>query len=200
MIKNKLFLVVFLALLCSCQNSFETVEEMTAYLEEEDNGYRYSKMVNGVDYVLQYKPTDLMVLQEVGDTLAEDKIEKLRQKYGRYLYFTLSMSKNNKELLSGVVHDKQRFGSMVQDLAFEMDQKIHLVSSQKDTLSMVDFVYPRMYGMTNSTTIMVVYPRDEKHLGEQYLNFSIQDLGLNTGEVKFKVATQSLRNQPTLRF
>jgi hypothetical protein len=198
--RNSLFLLLVL-IISSCGNkSFDTAEEIVAFISDEDNEYCYKKEVNGVTYTLQYRPTDLLVQQELGDSISEKKVKQLREKYNRYLYFNLSMSLNGQELLSNVVRDKQQFGQMVNDLAFNMDQKVHLYTPVKDTIAMTDFVYPRMYGMTNATTILIVYPRDKQFLKEDYLNFTIEDLGLNTGEVKFKVNTQSLKNEPQLNF
>ncbi len=199
--KNSLFLLMLILVISSCSNKeFDTTEEIFAFISDEDNGYKYSKEVNGVDFTLQYRPTDLLVQQELGDSLSEKKIKQLREKYSKYLYFNLSMSLDGKELLSNVVRDKQQFGQMVNDLAFYMNQKVHLYTPEKDTLAMTDFVYPRMYGMTNATTILIVYPRDKQFLKEGYLNFTIEDLGLNTGEIKFKVQTQPLENEPQLNF
>lgn len=201
MIKRNSILLMLIIIISSCGNkSFDTAEEISAFISDEDNEYCYKKEVNGVTYILQYRPTDLLVKQELGDSLTEKKVKKLREKYNKYLYFNLSMSLNGQELLSNVVRDKQQFGQMVNDLAFNMDQKVHLYSPVKDTLSMTDFVYPRMYGMTDATTILIVYPRDKRFLKEDYLNFTIEDLGLYTGEVKFKVQTQPLENEPQLNF
>lgn len=194
-------MLLLLLLLISCQNkTFDTVEEITTYINEEDHQYRYSKTINGVKYELTYRPTDLLVNQEVGNKKNKKEIELLRKKYSKYMYFNLSMSLNDRELLSNVAGDKQKFGQMVNDLAFGMDQKVHLFTKEKDTLSMADFVYPRMYGMSKSTVIMIVYPRDKKYLNNEYLNFTIEDLGLYTGEIKFKIDTKAIVNEPQLRF
>jgi hypothetical protein len=48
--------------------------------------------------------------------------------------------------------------------------------------------------------MLFVYPRDKKYLKEATLNFSIEDLGTYTGEVKFKIATDKINNEPTLKF
>ena len=193
--------MLLLVIISSCGNkTFDTTEEIVAFVSDEDNEYSYQKEVNGVAYTLQYKPTDLLVQQELGDSISDKKVKELREKYSKYLYFNLSMSLNGQELLSNVVRDKQQFGQMVNDLAFNMDQKVHFYTPEKDTLAMADFVYPRMYGMTNATTILIVYPRDEQYLKEDYLNFTIEDLGLYTGEVKFKVATKPLKREPRLNF
>lgn len=201
MIKRNSFFLLLLVIISSCGNkTFDTTEEIVAFVSDEDNEYSYQKEVNGVAYTLQYKPTDLLVQQELGDSISDKKVKELREKYSKYLYFNLSMSLNGQELLSNVVRDKQQFGQMVNDLAFNMDQKVHFYTPEKDTLAMADFVYPRMYGMTNATTILIVYPRDEQYLKEDYLNFTIEDLGLYTGEVKFKVATKPLKREPRLNF
>ena len=198
--RNSIYLLLII-LVSSCSNkTFDTTEEIFAYIGDEENGYCYKKEVNGVSYVLQYRPTDVMVQQELGDSKSKEELKALKEKYNKYMYFNLSMAMNGQELLSNVVKDKAQFGQMVNDLAFNMDQNVNLYTPSKDTLVMVDFIYPRMYGMTNSTTILIVYPRDVNYLKEEYLNFTIEDLGLNTGEVKFKVKTSPLQNEPQLSF
>ena len=200
MIKNNYFLIVLLVFISSCTQTFDTAEEMSAYIKDEDNGYSYKKTVADVDYVLQYRPTDLLVKQELGEGKNPALVDKLRKQYGQYLYFNLSMSKNNQELLNGVAQDKAKFGQMVNELAFGMEEKLHLYTPTKDTLALADFIYPRMYGMSNSTSIMIVYPRDPKYLKQEYLNFVVEDLGLDTGDIKFKIDTKALTNEPQLRF
>ena len=176
------------------------MEAIHTYIKDGDNGYSYTKTVNGVDYVLQYRPTDLLVKQELGEKYKPEQIGPLRKKYGKYMYFNLSMSQNNQELLNGMARDKAKFGQMVNDLAFGMEQKVHLYTPAKDTMAMSDFIYPRMYGMSNATSIMIVYPRAEKYMHQEYLNFVVQDLGLGTGDIKFKINTRALLNEPQLQF
>jgi hypothetical protein len=89
---------------------------------------------------------------------------------------------------------------MVNQLAFGMREKVHLFTQKKDTLELLDYNYPRMYGMSQSTTMLFVYPRMDKYLKEETLNFTIQDLGTYTGEVKFKIETDKIRNEPRLKF
>ncbi|MCC9070891.1 hypothetical protein LNQ49_04675 [Flavobacterium sp. F-65] len=200
MIKNNLLLLLLLLLLTSCNKTFDNQEEMYDYIKDEDNGYCYKKTVNGVDYILQYRPTDLLVQQDLENKTNPTEINRLRQKYNKYLYFNLSMSKNNQELLNGVARDKTKFGQMVTDLAFRMEEKLHVYTPTKDTLALADFIYPRMYGMSSSTSIMIVYPRDNKFIKQDYLNFVIEDLGLDTGDIKFKINTKALEKEPQLRF
>ena len=201
---HKSLLLSFLGILiigCQGHKTFNTEDDLTMYLHEESNGYTQHKTINGVEYTLLYRPTDLLVNQELGDASASaEQISAYREKYKNYLYFNLSMSKNNKELLSVAPKNQNEFGAMVNQLAFGMDQKVHLFTQSKDTLEMADFIYPRMYGMSRATTIMFVFPRETEPLNEDYLNFTIEDLGLYTGEVKFKIDTKKIKNEPKLKF
>ncbi len=195
-----LLLIVLNAFYSCSSKSFETKEDLWTYLKDTDNGYLQQKNVNGYDFSLLYKPTDLFVLQELGENPTDEEVKKLRKKYKKQLYFTLSMSRNNKELLSTTPKNRQQFGSMVNQLAFGMGNKVHLYTAKKDTLALLDYNYPRMYGMSGATTMLFVYPRDQKYLEQETLSFTIEDLGTYTGEVKFKIQTEKLKNEPQLSF
>jgi hypothetical protein len=197
-----LMIICIVSIASSCTTkTFETKEAMWTYLKEKDNGYIHTKNVNGYDFSLVYKPTDLLVDQEIGAAVSDKKkITALRAKYKEYLYFTLSMSREQKELLSTTPKNRQEFGAMVNQLAFGMRERVHVFSQQKDTLEMLDYIYPRMYGMSKATTMLFVYPRDSKYLKGEYLNFTIEDLGMYTGEVRFKIPTKKIRNEPRLDF
>ncbi len=201
---QKRLTVIFLAsLLMGCQGhkTFDNEDDLIMYIQDEQNGYTQHKTINGVEYTLLYRPTDLLVNQELGDASASAvQVQTSREKYKNYLYFNLSMSKNNQELLSVAPKNQNEFGAMVNQLAFGMNEKVHLFTQQKDTIELADYIYPRMYGMSRATTMMFVYPRDPDNLDQDYLNFTIEDLGLYTGEVKFKIDPKTLKNEPQLKF
>ncbi|WP_299436990.1 hypothetical protein [uncultured Aquimarina sp.] len=193
-----LFLGVFLY---GCTSgTFTTEKELLEYIMVEENGFTQNKTVNGYDFQLIYKPTDLLVEQEIGNLITDAKVKTLREKYNKHLYFILSMSKNNQELLNEKAGDRNEFGAMVNQLAFGMNEKVHLYTKSKDTIALVDFVYPRLYGMSRSTSILFIYPKEDNKLKEETLSFTIEDLGLYTGEVKFKVDTNIIKNEPQLSF
>lgn len=200
---NKIYYIIAIfgiILLGSCkqQNSFDSEEALWAYLKKEDNGYLQTKIVNGVTYRLLYKPTDLLVKQELKPTDERTQIDNLRRKYDKYCYFSLSMSKANQELLNSMAGNRQKFGAMVNQLAFGMQEKIHLFNQKRDTIPLLDYIYPRMYGMSKSTSILLVYPRDELKDATE-LNITIKDLGFGTGEVKLTQQMNEIINQPRLK-
>jgi len=200
-VKKRIYILLVLPLLWSCtQKTFESEDAMWTYLKDPSNGYLQQKTINGINFSIVQRPTDLLVNQELGDSIDTGKIKLLREKYSKYIYFNLSMSKNNQELLSAAPKNRNEFGAMVNQLAFGMGDKVHLYTQKKDTIELADFIYPRMYGMSNATTIMFVFPRNKKELNEDYLSFTIEDLNLYTGEVKFKIPIKNIMNEPKLDF
>ncbi len=197
--KTLSILFILISLSSCTQKTFNNEVTLLEFIKEDTNGYTQHKTVNGVDYTLTYRPTDLLVKQELGDNINKKEIKALRDKYNKYLYFNLSMSQNNQELLSTAPKNRNEFGQMVNQLAFGMNEKVHVYTPSKDTLDMADFIYPRMYGMSRATTIMFVYLRDKEQLKEEHLNFTIEDLGLYTGEVKFKIPMDKITNEPQLK-
>ena len=191
-----------LFLLCACgRPTFDTAEALQTYINDATHGYLKQKTVNDYQFLLLYRPTDLLVKQALEDDTTKPQVDSLRAKYGKYMYFNLSISKNGKEVLSTAPKNRAEFGAMVNRLAFGMHDKVHLFTSQRDTLELTDYVFPRMYGMSNATTMMFVYPRDQDAINSStVLNFTVEDLDLFTGEVKFKIETGKIKMEPLLNF
>lgn len=205
MIGPKFNLVIYISLFLfigCADKTFEDRDSLLEYLKEFDNGYCLRKKVNGFRYDLMYKPTDLLVFQELSSEKNYDlhDVVRLRNKYGKYMYITLSISKNNKELLSSTPKNRKEFTDMVHRLVFKMKKSVHLFNQNKDTLEMLDYVYPRLYGTTRSTEILFVYPKDKKYLNNEFLYFTIEDLGNYTGEIKFEIKTNKILNEPSLDY
>ena len=196
------FLTLAMALfLFSCNSkSFDTKQELLDYLKDEENGYLQKKNVNGVDFSLMYRPTDLLVEQELTGNISKELVDSLRKKYEKYIYFNLSISKNNKALLSTIPDNRDDFAVLVNQLSFRMRDKVFLVTNSKDTIELVDYVYPRMFGLSKTTSLMFVYKRDELKVKNGYLNFIVKDLNLFTGDIKFKVPAKKINKKLTLSF
>ncbi len=194
--KHLLHIFIIAVLVVSCgRKTFDTTDQLWEYIKDPDNNYLQEKNIRGVDYKLLYKPHDLLVNQALGEERSDSLIKKYKDKYKDHLYFTLSMSKSGHELLSHLARDRNQFGAMVNQLAFGMNEKVHMYTPKKDTLPMTDFIYPRMYGMSGTTSILFVYPKRVEDLKEDYLNFTINDLGFHTGEVKFKVPMEVITDE-----
>lgn len=195
-----LVLIIFAFFSCNTREVFSSEEDFYKYLGDANNGYVQSKIVKGIKFTLSYRPTDALVKQEARSKISISKLDSLRHKYNRFLYFNLSVSKNNEELLSAVPKDINEFGQLAKKLSFSMNDYVNLYTQSKDTLSLIDYAYPRMFGATQETTMLLVFNKANKIKTTPVLNFTIEDLGLKTGEVKFKINSKKIINEPQLDF
>lgn len=196
-VKNPLLLLILLLFAFSCTQNF-TREEMFEYIKNPKHGLLQEKTINNITISLTYRPSDLLAWQEIQaeDTLTKDRIKEIRNRYNQQYYFLLSISAGGKEILSSAA-DRQWFSGMVNQLAFGMNEKVNLVSG-KDTLRLLDYNYPRMYGMSPSTDILFAFEK-KKTSGEEII-FMLKDIGLMTGDTKFKFKTKKLNSTPKLKF
>ena len=197
----KCLVLVLLGVLVSCnQKQFDSEKEFWAHIKDPENGYYHEKTMDHITYTLTYRPTDILVKQALGDQYTKQIIDSLRQKYEDYFYFNLSMSAHGQELLNTQVGNRNAFGAMVNQLAFGMGQKLNLITQAQDTIPLLDYVYPRTYGMGRSTDMLLVFKCDQKYMDQKYLRLTIEDLGFGTGEIAFKLATEKIKHQPKLTF
>ena len=189
--------LVFLSLWGCAQKTFDSEEELVGYLKEAEGEYFWDKTINGVNYQLLYLPTDLMVERSGGNA---GKTDSLQSKYERYLYFDLSLSKNNRELLTGLASNKKKFGNTVNQLAFGMEDKVYLTSN-KDTVYSSDYHYSRMYETTGANSIIFAFERQEVFLENQKDIFlTVEDFGFSTGDTRFRMKVDNLKREPKLTF
>jgi hypothetical protein len=192
-----LFFLGFFCLIYACNTKeVESVEALQDFVRETDNGLKKQKKIGAIEMSVTYKPTDLLVAQEYSSD--ENKsIDTLRSKYSRYDYFTLSISADNKEIENYNLNTT--FGERVQNLAFGMGENVYLISETQDTLGMVDYIYQRTYGMSNSSDFLFVF--DAKEIDNtEAVTFQLNDIGLGIGLNRFKFETENLRNIPTIKF
>ena len=188
-------------LLCvACSVSeFDSPEALNAYIQSPGNNLTKSVEANGYDIRVTYRPTDLLVYQELeGQTFDSSKVSALRRKYGQYYYFILSLSKDSKEALS-VGQGMGQYSELVQTLSFRMQNYVSLTTSSSDTIPLADFMLNRTYGLSRSTEMLLAF--DGKNTdGENWLQFNLADFGLGTRSRCFKFFKKDLDRVPHINF
>ena len=184
-------IIILAVLIGNACNKTLTPKELISYVNNPDNGLVQEKKINSTQLKLAYKPYRLLAYQEIQaeDSLIKEKKEKILNKYCNQHYFVLSISKNGKEILNNAAN-QQKFSQLVNQLAFEIGQKVVLTTAERDTIQLLDFHYPRMYGMASSTDILFVFEKKKKNT--DYLTFYLDEIGLKTGKTQFKIFTRNI--------
>ncbi len=186
------FLIV---LLIGCEpKTFSTEKELIAYIQDESNGLKVINDVGDYKVAVIYRPTDLLVKQEVGEKPAKEAIEKARKKYQNYYYFILSLSKSGKEALD----QSQGFGQyseMVQRLSFRVPEFVNMTTSASDTIPVADFILNRTYGLSSSTDVLVVFNK-EKAIDQKWVQFNLNEFGMGLGNSRMRFKVKDLEGCP----
>ncbi len=188
---------LLIALLIGCKpKSFSTEKELIAYIQDEENGLKVTNDVGDYKVAVTYRPTDLLIKQEVGEKPAKEAIEKARKKYQNYYYFILSLSKSGKEALD----QSQGFGQyseMVQQLSFRVPEFVNMTTSASDTIPVADFILNRTYGLSSSTDVLVVFNK-EKTIDQKWVQFNLNEFGMNLGNSRMRFKVKDLEGCPKL--
>ena len=89
----------FITLLVSCSPKVVSEQQMYAYLDDQENGLKKSQTVGGVQIEVTYRPTDLLVRQELFDNPTMEEVDSLRAHYGSYYYFCSFIFRQWKRLI-----------------------------------------------------------------------------------------------------
>lgn len=197
-----LFFLLILSVLhiTACTPKSLSKEELIQHIADEDNGLSKSQVFKDFQLKVSYRPTDLLVLNEIGDhsELEQNDLETLRKKYQDHHYFTLSISKAEKEALYSGVESYEQFGDLVQTLSYRMGNYVNLTTSQQDTVFIADYAYQRTYGMNKATQLLFVFP-DEELENPKWVQFNLKEFGLGLGIQNFRFNMQDLSNAPNLK-
>lgn len=192
-------IILLLSVFCTCSSPRSvSKEQLMAYVLDEDNGLIQSKTVGDYRIELIYRPTDLIVSQELqGETMDTIRIQELSRKYGDYLYFLLQTSRGGREVLN-LENGQQEYSKLLQTMAFRMPEYVSMIQG-RDTTALKDFMLDRTYGMSNTTNLLLVFECKDKSFKED-LQIIVGEFGLGIGSVKFQFDPADIKNAPKLSF
>lgn len=190
-------LLLGLALICSC-NKIVDKKSLTMYLDDPDNGLRKEVQVGDYTIRLTYRPTELIMEQNLREEQDLKKKEEKKKQFETYYYFILNMSLGDKDLLYKGSESKEQFSVSLNKLNFGLSDYVYALTDKKDTLLLSDYYVPNLYGMGGSTQIMLAFPRSNNRTFKE-LEIRLKELGFGTGEQRFIFQKKDLDNIPELK-
>ena len=194
-------MLFFMLCLTSCSSGVLTQEELVAYVQDEKNGVSKKKVLGKTEIGLEYRPSDMIARQDLAnkENPTPEETEQAKANFQKGLYFTLHLSKNGEELEMGALSSQEEFAKRIQQLSFGMRERILVRTSTNDSVPLLDYVYPRMYGMTGKTSMLLVFDRAQATQGE-WLDVIINGYDLGVGVNKFRFQVKDIEKVPELDF
>ena len=178
----------------SCTSvTFENKEELTSYVFDKENGLKKRWQSNGMSIEVVYKPQSLLICQDIHSNTSEDDIKKLKDNYNDKLYFSLSISKNDRDIESYFPGDE----SLINKLNSGLYESINVIGSSGARYNLVDYIYTRLYSTYSGSSFMLIFNREEL-LREYSFRIVINDKYLNIDAAEFSFYTKNLLEVPKL--
>jgi hypothetical protein len=195
---NKAYTFLVGILLVGCtSNGVSSASELLAFVNDKNNGTIKEERSGDLNLTLRYHPSELVSLAEVDTTVTPvDSVQKQRDRFDSQIYFILSLSINGEDALQVLSRDA-RFSQLTSTLAFQMDRYVNLTTSGADTVYVNDFAMSRMYGLSKSTDLIFSFDK-KKTKDQDWVQFNLNEFGLNTGNKRFRFNMKDLERVPTL--
>jgi hypothetical protein len=189
---------MFLWITQSCAPKHLSEDQLKQYILEPDNELVKEAVVEDYKIRVAYRPTDLLIAQELGTSQDIARINALRTKYSNQYYFILSLSKNDREAIQAGIMPQAQFSELLQTISFRMGAYVTMTTAARDTIPLTDYAYNRTFGMGSSNDILLVFKK-EKMTGD-WLQINLAEFGLGVGRQSLRFMRKKLDNVPKIDF
>ena len=187
------FYLVLVFALGRCASSTQLEEKaLYQFVRDEDNGLTKTADADGFHLAMVWKPNDLIVKQQM-DKGTKGEFDSLTNYFSKYLYFTLEMTRDGKDLETSFASDPGSFAEKISFLSSDFSQNIQLVT-KKDTTSVLECIYSRSYGMGVSQCLIVFNKPKENQF-----EIEVKAYPIGFGKQSFPFILSDIEKAPRLK-
>lgn len=174
--------------LFSCQEQPKDLGAFEDYFFQQENGFIQSQEVNGLHYTIQYRPSELMLLNEWKylDNKSEAALDSLVQSYKGSKYFLLEISTENGENLDFALSNlnPDEYGKMV----YSIGERFVLKHGQIELAPSISH-FEKGYELGSKIRVLVAFP-----IKENITNYTLRydDFIYNNNVLKYKFLESDL--------
>lgn len=185
----------------SCAHPLERPAYL-AYLADPTHGLTHTQEANGTTVTCSYRPTDLLVSQEMAaeeTAVAPATLDSLHRTYAGKLYCTLALARDSAEIETSLIRDETALGQALSYLSQGIAHDVYLRGlGQPDSVTALAATYARQYGNTGRSTVLLVFPAPQLDVAQGF-TISYHDTQFGLGPLRFVFAAKALRDLPALK-
>ena len=173
--------------------------EYQAYVSDPAHGLTHSREVNGAVVTCTYRPTPLLVEQDLAHISSTPFIlDSLAQAYAGKTYCALTLARDGGEIENATITDPTDYQQTLTYLNSGIAADTYLTTSPRDSVPALASMYLRQYGTTGHSTILLVFDTS-KLLPERGFKITLLGQRLGLGTVRFPFAARDLDALPELQ-
>ena len=188
-------------LAAACSASAVDPAQYRAYLADPAHGLTHTREVNGAVLTCTYRPTELLVLQEVGSSGSTPATrDSMARAYAGKTYCALTLARNGGEIENQFVTNPPAYQQALSYLSTGLAATATLASATTpDSVSALTSMHLRDFGMTGHSTVLFVF--DTRQLAtDGGFTVTFRDRYFGLGTQRFAFAARDLAAVPTLCF
>lgn len=198
----KIFFVFAAALLLlGCSQKELSPVDYVKWMEKDGNGFRKTKAIDKLEFEVQMKPVDYILLKEenIDPGTKKQDFENEKKQLGDMQYFTLKIkTPEGTDPLKFQLANKDEFYARVKYYSFDIQSDLSLVDG-KDTIHCVLAHFERNYGLAPEITCLLGFPAHQKNSTQNDKSFIYYDRVFNSGNLIFGFSKQDILNAPKLK-
>lgn len=172
-----------------------------AYLTDPAHGLTHSTEANGATITCTYRPTELLVLQDLASMPAASPAtrDSLARAYAGKTYCTLTLARNGSEIENQFINDPAAYQQALTYLNTGIAADAFLATTPRDSVPAAASMYVRQYGTTGHSTLLLVFDTHQL-TPQQGFHLTLRGERLGLGTLRFPFAGRDLTALPALQF
>jgi len=191
---RRLVVIGIILLISGCSSNRSPVgeEALYNYVRDESNGLIQQVDVDGFHLEMIWKPTDLIAQQQMING-TKHEFDSLKNYFSHYLYFTLQMTYDGKDLETKFGTDPASFAGKISFLSYGFTENVRLKAGNKASPPL-ECIYSRSYGIGASQCLIVFeMPTTDD------LEVDVDGTDLGFGRQTFPFKLSDIKNAPQLK-
>lgn len=176
------------------------LDQYYAYLADPAHGLAHAVEVNGATITCAYRPTDLLVQQDLAGVPAVTPTvrDSVARAYTGKTYCTVTLARQGQELENQFVNDPTTYQQVLTYLNTGLAADAFLVTTPHDSVAAAASMYVRQYGTTGHSTVLLVF--NTHQLTPQHgFHLTLRGQHLGLGTLRFPFAAADLAALPKLK-
>jgi len=205
MIIKKLFFLLTISVLLSCNSEINSFKELVQKMNVKENGLIKIKEANGFELIAKMLPPEYLAYSEMrkDDVFNEKVYLKYLHKFNESLTFLLIIKHEDNQI--GVdnygVNSFADYKKRVVDLSFNMKEHINLKLDDNQIIKPKLTTMENVYEVSSTKTIYMVFAEDEFRVSKaKKIDLIFNDIFLDTGINHFVFQNNAFQKNNKINF
>lgn len=192
------FLTILLFAMISCENKSSPVE-YKEYVESETNGLRVKSVKQKLEFTLQFKPIDYILLNEQIKLLDKSEILMRRNALGNMQYYNFRIKSDGTfRVLDYKCKDDVDYFKRIAYCSGDIQRDFYILQGT-DTLQCKLFNFVRNYEMAPYIDFVLAFEGAKKSTLDESRSFIYEDKIFGVGTITLQISKNSLEKLPSLK-